>query len=106
MQGRLTDGRTIACAAGLIVLHWRGVNEVSHSGSTAGYQAWLGRYPEPGLSVAVLCNLASANATQLAHQVAEVYLAGVIHQQAATGSPVPESEAGLFAGSGTTERYL
>ena len=75
-QGRLADGRTIAYAAGLMVLHWRGLKEVSHSGSTAGYRAWLGRYPDQGLSVAVLCNLASANATQLGHQVADVYLAG------------------------------
>ena len=76
-QGRLTDGRTIAYAAGLMVLHWRGLNEVSHSGSTAGYQAWLGRYPEQGLSVAVLCNVSSANATELGHQMADVYLAGL-----------------------------
>jgi CubicO group peptidase (beta-lactamase class C family) len=44
-QGRLTDGRTIAYAAGLMVLHWRGLNEVSHSGSTAGYQAGLDAIP-------------------------------------------------------------
>ena len=95
-QGRLIGGRTIAYAAGLMVLHWKGLNEVSHSGSTAGYQAWLGRYPDQGLSVAVLCNLASANATQLGHQVAAVYLAGVIHEQAPTGSPVSEADAGLY----------
>ena len=76
-RGRLTDGRTIAYAAGLMVLHWRGLNEVSHSGSTAGYQGWLGRYPEQGLSVAVLCNVSSASATDLGHQVADIYLAGV-----------------------------
>src|SRR5579864_3571040 len=99
-QGRLTDGRTIAYAAGLMVLHWRGLNEVSHSGSTAGYQAWLGRYPEQGLSVAVLCNVASANATQLGHQVANVYLASVIHEhphEAVTPDPAAlEAKAGLY----------
>ena len=100
LQGRLTDGRTIAYAAGLMVLHWRGLNEVSHSGSTAGYQAWLGRYPEQGLSVAVLCNVSSANATQLGHQVAGVYLAGVIPEQphdSAPRDPVGlQEEAGLY----------
>ena len=99
-QGRLTDGRTIAYAAGLMVLHWKGLNEVSHSGSTAGYRAWLGRYPEQGLSVAVLCNLASANATQLGHQVAEVYLASVIrerpHEAAAPDPTALEAKAGLY----------
>jgi CubicO group peptidase (beta-lactamase class C family) len=99
-QGRLTDGRTIAYAAGLMVLHWRGLNEVSHSGSTAGYQAWLGRYPEQGLSVAVLCNVSSANATELGHQVADVYLAGVIreppHETAAPDPDRLEAKAGLY----------
>jgi CubicO group peptidase (beta-lactamase class C family) len=72
-QGRLNNASTIAYAGGLNVLHWRGFREVSHSGSTAGYSAWLGRYPEQDVSVAVMCNVA-ANATQLGHAVAEIYL--------------------------------
>jgi len=82
-RGRLNDGRTIAYAAGLMVLHWKGRDEVSHSGSTAGYSAWLGRYPDQKLSVAVLCNLAGVNATQLGHQVAEAYLGAL------TPDPLP-----------------
>jgi len=82
-RGRLTDGRTIAYAAGLMVLHWKGRAEVSHSGSTAGYSAWLGRYPDQKLSVAVLCNLAGVNAAQLGHQVAEAYLGAL------TPDPLP-----------------
>jgi len=50
------------------------VREVSHSGSTAGYRAFLARYPDQHTSVAVLCNVASADATQLAHQVADIYV--------------------------------
>jgi CubicO group peptidase (beta-lactamase class C family) len=96
LQGRLTDGRTIAYAAGLMVLHWKGLNEVSHSGSTAGYQAWLGRYPEQGLSVAVLCNVASANAAQLGHQVADVYLASVIREHPPNTGVTDSSVAGLY----------
>jgi hypothetical protein len=83
VQGRLTSGRTIMYAAGLMVLHWKGLNEVSHSGSTAGYSAWLGRYPDQDFSVAVLCNLAGTNATQLGHQVAEIYLADAIRPRPA-----------------------
>lgn len=100
-QGRLTDGRTIAYAAGLMVLSWRGLREVSHSGSTAGYRAWLGRYPDQGLSVAVLCNLASANATGLGHQVADIYLRNAIPKQSSR-APVHldvatlEARAGLY----------
>lgn len=100
-QGRLNDGRTIAYAAGLMVLNWRGLREVSHSGSTAGYRAWLGRYPDQGLSVAVLCNVASANATQLGHRVADVYLNTIIPQRPAEPAlrleaGALESKAGLY----------
>lgn len=99
-QGKLNDGRTIAYAAGLMVLHWKGLSEVSHSGSTAGYRAWLGRYPEQGLSVAVLCNVASANATELGHKVADVYLASAIREhppEAVAIAPAAlQAKAGLY----------
>jgi len=99
-QGRLNDGRTIAYAAGLMVLNWRGLREVSHSGSTAGYRAWLGRYPEQKLSVAVLCNVASANATQLGHEVADIYLGSTVSRQVRSAvhldPAVLESKAGLY----------
>lgn len=73
-QARLADGRTIAYAAGLMVLHYKGRNEVSHSGTTAAYNAWLGRYPDQGLSVSVLCNSSAANGVQLGHAVADIFL--------------------------------
>ena len=94
-RGRLTDGRTIAYAAGLMVLHWKGLPEVSHSGSTAGYSAWLGRYPEQGLSVAVLCNV-TTNATQFGHQVADVYLAGAEKPDPPRTASYDASKAGLY----------
>ena len=53
---------------------YRGVREVSHSGSTAGYHAFLTRYPDQHVSVAVLCNAGNANPTQYAHAVADAYL--------------------------------
>jgi hypothetical protein len=62
------------------------VNEVSHSGGTAGYRAFLTRYPDYELSVAVMCNTASVNSRQLAHDVAEIYLGDEL-------VPVTESEA-------------
>jgi hypothetical protein len=93
-QGKLTDGRTIAYAAGLMVLHYKGLNEISHSGTTAGYNAWLGRYPDQGLSVAVLCNSSAANGTQLGHAVADIFLG-----DAAKPAPPPAmhpAKAGLY----------
>jgi YD repeat-containing protein len=73
-QAHLTSGRQIPYASGIVVTTWRGIPEVSHSGSTGGYRAFLARYPEQHVAVAVLCNAAHADATALAHQVAEAYL--------------------------------
>jgi CubicO group peptidase (beta-lactamase class C family) len=76
MQTRmqLTNGKTIPYALGLIVADRDGVREVSHSGSTAGYQTFLARYPDQRVSVAVWCNTTTANPTVLAHQVADLVL--------------------------------
>lgn len=82
--GRLTSGREIEYAAGLSVSRYRGVAEVSHSGATAGYRAFLTRYPEHGLAIAVLCNHGGAPAATLAHRAADLYLGS-----AATDPPPP-----------------
>lgn len=56
-QGVLTSGERITYAAGLVVDSYRGTPRIAHSGATAGYRAYLGRYPaQRDLSVAVLCN--------------------------------------------------
>jgi CubicO group peptidase (beta-lactamase class C family) len=69
-QAVLNDGRKIFYARGLMRGTFNGVPEITHSGSTAGYRAWIGRFPSQGVGVAVLCNVASANATQLARDAA------------------------------------
>ena len=73
--GRFTDGRVHDYALGLWVRTHKGVREVDHSGSTAGYRAHLSRYPDQRVSVAVLCNVSSGDATRSARDVADVYLA-------------------------------
>ncbi len=74
-QGRLTSGREISYALGLVVSTYQGVPEVSHTGATAGYRAFLARYPAQHLSVAVLCNAGNAN-PNLGQRVADIFLAG------------------------------
>jgi CubicO group peptidase (beta-lactamase class C family) len=73
-RGRLKNGRTLPYALGLIHGTFNGAAEVSHGGSTAGYQTWIGRYPEHRLSIAVLCNVTTAGPVELAHQVASIFL--------------------------------
>ena len=100
-QGRLTNGQTFPYAAGLFVGTWRGMREVSHSGGTAGYRAWLARYPDQGVSVALLCNISAADVVDLGHRVAEVYLDSAIRsnrmESAVASDPaVLRSDAGLY----------
>ncbi|MBW3656297.1 MAG: beta-lactamase family protein [Gemmatimonadetes bacterium] len=73
-QGVLEGGRRIEYALGLRVAPYRGLPEVSHSGATAGYRAYLTRFPAQGLSVALLCNRADANPVALAQQTAAVFV--------------------------------
>lgn len=70
----LASGESTGYAFGLYVGTYRGAREISHSGSTAGYRAFLARYPDQHVSVAVLCNAGSANPTQYAHAVAALYV--------------------------------
>jgi len=81
-RGRLNDGFENEYAQGLTVTLYKGVREVSHGGSTAGYQTFLARFPEAKLSVAVLSNVTSSGPAQLAHQVAEIFLAGKLKEPA------------------------
>ena len=57
---RLNSGREIPYASGIINGQYRGISEISHSGSTGGFTTFLARYPDRGnLSIAVLCNAPS-----------------------------------------------
>src|SRR5688500_14747073 len=83
--GRFNDGKPHTYAMGLVVNDHRGVAQVAHSGSTAGYRAHLTRFPAERLSVAVLCNVSTGTATQYAMSISEMYLDGKL--QPATTKP-------------------
>jgi len=72
--GRFSDGRAHGYALGLTIGTYGGIREVAHSGATAAYRAYLSSYPDRQLAVAVLCNVSTASAPQLAHSVADLYL--------------------------------
>src|SRR5690606_22880534 len=52
----LNNGRKLDYGSGLFLDTYRGTKEIWHSGSADGYKTWLGRYPEHGLSIAIMCN--------------------------------------------------
>lgn len=73
--GRFADGTAHDYGLGVWVRDYRGVREVRHSGSTAGYRAYLATFPDIRAGVAVLCNAASANAEAVTYKVADRVLA-------------------------------
>jgi CubicO group peptidase (beta-lactamase class C family) len=73
-SARLNDGHTIAYARGLFNLSYHGIPEISHSGATAGYRAWLARFPDQHLSIAILCNAGEANPVALGYRAADLFL--------------------------------
>lgn len=72
----LTDGRIVSYARGLFSSDYRGTAEISHSGATAGYRAWLGRWPQKSLSVALLCNAPDPRLGKLPRQIADAVIFG------------------------------
>jgi CubicO group peptidase (beta-lactamase class C family) len=107
-QTRLSSGRPLSYARGLIVETNRGRRMVWHSGGAAGYSTLLGRFTDHGLSIAVLCNFEPVSATALAARVADLFLPPV-HPQAQPQGPVAApgvdvaGRAGLFFDERTGE---
>lgn len=100
-RGR-AGGRETHYALGLQYGDHHGEAEIAHGGSTGGYRAWLGRYPERGLSVALLCNTAEANAERLGRTVADLFLP----EPPPIQPYVPESTpGGLFVSTRTGEPF-
>ena len=84
---RLNEGTPITYGLGVSTDQWRGVKRVSHTGATGGYRAALYRYPAQAVSIAILCNGASANTTMLAGGVAAIVLGDALAPVAAQATP-------------------
>ena len=74
----LNNGRKIDYGRGLFLASYRGAKEIWHSGSADGYKTWLGRYPEHGLSIAIMCNSGdSTDRIAFAHKIFDQLLPSV-----------------------------
>ncbi len=90
----LNDGTRIAYALALVNLDHHGEQEVSHSGSTGGYRAWMARYPKQKLAVSLLCNGGNADTPTLGRDVADVFLPAWKAKPYTPKGPLP---TGLYA---------
>ena len=95
---KFSDGREHEYALGLYVDTYRGRREVDHSGGTAGYIAHLSRYPEHAVSVAVICNVRSGNATNNAKAIADLLLPPGRAADSPASEPLNAEEGPRYAG--------
>lgn len=73
-QGVLESGRTISYASAVRVDEDHGYRQITHTGATSGYRAYLSIYPETDLAVALLCNVSGANPGSLGSAVSGIFL--------------------------------
>jgi CubicO group peptidase (beta-lactamase class C family) len=102
----LTGGKASPYGLGLEVGQDRGLKTVGHGGGDRGIAAYVIRYPERQLAVAVLCNVDNLGFTvgALARQVAAVYLGDAGEASAPASAPARvslsarelASKAGLY----------
>ncbi|HEX6057989.1 MAG TPA: serine hydrolase domain-containing protein [Gemmatimonadaceae bacterium] len=91
---RLSDGEALTYALGLVVDRYRGLPTVRHGGSWAGYRAELLRFPEQHTSIAVLCNVANANPSRLANEVADLVFGSRLGERPAPAPARGASQSG------------
>lgn len=91
--GRLNSGHEISYAAGLELGSYRGLATVSHSGGDPGYGTMLIRFPDQRLSVALLCNITSADPWFRVYEVADLYLQHQFPEPSLSSDPVAAEDS-------------
>jgi hypothetical protein len=88
-ERKLNDGKGCGYAAGLTIGKYNGNDEIAHSGSTAGYRAWLAWYPQKRLSVVLLSNYAQFQPVQIGRAVAAIFVG---EEPVAPAQPVAKAD--------------
>jgi CubicO group peptidase (beta-lactamase class C family) len=106
--GMLTNGEKLTYASGLRVSEYRGLPTVAHGGESTIYLSMMVRFPQQNFSVVCLCNFESANPSDLAYRVADIFLADQFKKETVdvnkttTAAPdiisIPEKELASLAG--------
>jgi len=95
---RLRNGFALSYARGVFVGEYRGLREVQHSGYNGTYTAWVGRYPQADLSIALLCNGDGDEVDP--HSVADLFLPKGLHGIDSASNAPPAQQRDLSAHSG------
>jgi CubicO group peptidase (beta-lactamase class C family) len=86
----LSDGTLANYGYGLSLGTYRGLVAIGHGGADAGYRAQVERYPERGLSIAVLCNAGTAAPNVMLRRVADAVLGTSVSADVVTADPEPQ----------------
>ncbi len=103
-RGVLNDGRKISYALGLTVATYKGMKDVSHGGSTAGYQTFLTRYPDNKVSIGVMCNGSSPSAGGIAASITDEIFGPYPETPKTEPAKVSEDELKRFVGIWRNEK--
>jgi CubicO group peptidase (beta-lactamase class C family) len=103
-RGVLNDGRKISYALGLTVNTYKGLKDVSHGGSTAGYQTFLARYPDSKVSIGVMCNGTAPSAGGIAASITDEIFGPYPETARTEPAKVSEDELKRFVGIWRNEK--
>jgi hypothetical protein len=85
----LADGKKSPYGLGLWIGEDRGIPTVEHGGGDPGYRAYVARYPEQKLAIAVLCNLDDIDTAALTRKIASAYLTDAFRTPSPTDTASP-----------------
>jgi CubicO group peptidase (beta-lactamase class C family) len=98
----LATGDTTTYGLGLSLVRDRGARVAEHEGRDPGFRAYLGRYLEPGVTVALLCNAAALDPVGLGRTVAGLALGRaaepLVPPPVSSGAPEDARRALAWAG--------
>jgi CubicO group peptidase (beta-lactamase class C family) len=103
-RGALNNGNETDYGLGLELSTYRGLPTVGHDGALFGYRTGILRFPEQRFAVLCLCNLSSADPSNLVRKVADVYLEKSL--QAEPGAAPAPNQSGLPDPSLFAGKYL
>jgi len=73
-KGQLNDGTELDYAFAIDIGTYKGLKTEEHGGALGGYRSALTRFPDQNFSVIILSNLSSVNPSNLAYNIADIYL--------------------------------
>lgn len=73
-QGVLNNGNKLSYAFGNSIWSYKGLQHVTHSGSWAGFNTYLLRFPAERFAAIVLSNASDLNASRRAYEIVDLYL--------------------------------